>query len=76
MRILTILQNPDSGKIGIQVNPEEEYDMEEHLQLLSEFASEQAVKTHELRKSNEEILTRLGECEKKLSEVIENQKVN
>jgi len=76
MRILTILQNPDSGKIGIQVNPEEEYDMEEHLQLLSEFASQQAVKTHELRKSNEEILTRLGECEKKLSEVIENQKVN
>lgn len=76
MRILKISQNPESGKIGIQVNPDEEYNIEEHLQLLSEFASEQAVITHELRKSNEEFVNRLGECEKKLSEIIENQRVN
>jgi hypothetical protein len=76
MKVVKIVQNPESGKIGLQVKHNEEHDIDGHLQLLTEFVSEQAVKTHELRKSIEEIVTRLGKCEKKLSEIIENQKVN
>ena len=50
MRIIKIVQDSESGKVGIQVKEDEEYDIEEHLLLLSEFASEEAVKTHELKK--------------------------
>ena len=76
MRILKIVQDSESGKVGIQVKEDEEYDIEEHLQLLSEFVAEEAIKTHELRKSYKELVTRLDGCEKKLSEVSKELKVD
>ena len=76
MRILKIRQDPESGKVGFQINEKEAYDIEEHLQLLSEFAAEKAVETHELRKSHDELVTRLGKCEEKLSKLSEKLKAD
>ncbi len=76
MKIVKIVQDPESGKVGVQVKHDEQYDIEEHIQLLTEFAGEQALKNHELRKSHEGLVTRLGECEKKLSELSQKIQVN
>jgi len=76
MRIVKIVQDSETGKVGIQVKHDQKYDMEEHLQLLTEFATEKAVETHELRKSHNELVMRLGKCEEKLSELSEELKAD
>jgi hypothetical protein len=76
MRIVKIVQDPESGKVGVQIREHEKYDIKEHLQLLMEFVGEEAFKNNESRKSYKELLTRLGECEKKLSEVSQGTKVD
>ena len=76
MKITKIVQDSESGEIGIQVKEDEEYDIEEHLQLLTEFASEQGVKTHELKKTQDGLVARLGKCEEELSKLIEKFKVD
>lgn len=76
MKVVKIVQDSETGKVGIRIEQDEKYDIEEHLQVLMEFATEKAIGTHELMKSHEKLVTRLDECEKKLSEVIEKIKVD
>jgi hypothetical protein len=68
MRVIKIVKDPN-GKVGIQIKGHEKYDIGEHLEALTEFISEEAVRSHNLQESHERLLTRLGECEKKLSEL-------
>jgi len=56
---MKIVQNPESGEIGIQLNENEEYCMENQLDVLMEFVCKEAVKTHQLSKAYEEIFKRL-----------------
>jgi hypothetical protein len=45
---MKIVQNPESGEVGIQYDQNEKYDRKEHLQTLTAFVTQQALKTYEL----------------------------
>jgi hypothetical protein len=61
---MKIVQNPESGEIGIQLDENEEYNMENQLDALMQFVCEEAVKTHQLIKFYQEIAKRLDRCGK------------
>jgi hypothetical protein len=66
---MKIVQNPESGEVNIQLDQDEKYDIEEHLNALIEFVSKQAIKIHDLNNSCNKIVERLDLHERKLSEV-------
>jgi hypothetical protein len=66
---MKIVQNPESGEVGIQLDQDEKYDIEEHLNALIDFVSIQAIKIHDLNNSCKKIVERLDLHERKLSEV-------
>ena len=76
MKIARIVQDPETGKVGIQIKKDEKYDIEEHLDLLTEFLIKKAVETHELRNSHNKLVARLDECEEKLSKLSNELKAN
>ena len=71
---MKIVQNPESGEVGIQLEQDEKYDIEEHLESLMDFVVKNALETHKLIKSYKELLERLDVLEERLSK--ENEKTN
>jgi hypothetical protein len=65
---MKIVQDPESGEVGIQLDQDEKYDIEEHLNALIDFVSIQAIKIHDLNNSCKKIVE-LDLDERKLSEV-------
>jgi hypothetical protein len=65
---MKITQDLESGEIGIQLEKNETYYIEEQLDALMRFVTEQAVKNHELRKSYQKLVERFDVLEKKLLE--------
>ncbi|MEG4290618.1 hypothetical protein Q5692_18900 [Microcoleus sp. C2C3] len=63
---MKILQN-SAGETYIQLDQNEEYDIEEHLQALMDFTCKQAVETYGLVNSYEKIVRRLDELEAKIN---------
>lgn len=61
---MKIVQNPESGEIRFQLDKNEKYDMENHLDALIEFVCEQAVKTHKLINHYQELVKRLDRLDK------------
>lgn len=62
---MKIVQNPENGQILIHLKNDEVYDIEQHLDALMQFVSEQAVITFKLKSSYSKILKRLDELEQK-----------
>jgi len=71
---MRIVQNPESGEVGIQLEQDEKYEIEEHLESLMDFVVKNALETHKLIKSYKELVQRFDLLERKLSEV--NKKSN
>jgi hypothetical protein len=61
---MKIVQDPESGKVGIQLKKNEQYDLEDHLQSLTEFLSVQALEIHQLKLSYKRAVERLEALEK------------
>lgn len=61
---MKIVQDPESGKVCIQLKHNKQYDLENHLQALTEFLSVQALEIHQLKLSYERVIQRLEALEK------------
>jgi len=68
---LKIKQDPENGEILIELQNNEEYDTEEHLQALTDFVRQQAVETHRHTNSYRKIVQRLDELERKINQLNE-----
>jgi hypothetical protein len=66
---MKIVQNSETGEVGIQLEENEKYDIEEHLEALMNFLLKQAIKIHELDNSCKKIVERLDLHERKFTEV-------
>jgi hypothetical protein len=67
---MKIVQDSESGEVDIQLKEnEEEYDIEEHLQSLTEFVFKQAIKLHELSNYCKQLEKRLEALERGLGTV-------
>ncbi len=65
---MKIVQNPENGQIGIQLDQDEVYDVEEHLSVLMNFTVEQAVTVFTIKSSFNKILERLEQLENKINQ--------
>jgi len=72
---MKIVQNPESGEIGIQLEQNEKYNIGEHLSALIEFVCKQAIETYQLTNSYKKLSERLDALEK-LSKVETESKVD
>ena len=70
---MKIVQDSESGEVGIQLGENEKYDIEEHLQSLIEFVTQQAIKSHELSNSYKELVKRLEALERESGTVEVNK---
>ena len=68
---MKIKQNPGNGEILIELQNNEEYDIEEHLQALTNFVKQQAVETYRHTNSYRKIVQRLDELEQKVNQLNE-----
>ena len=66
---MKIVQDSESGEIGIQLGQDEKYDIEEHLQALTDFVTKQAIKFHELTNSYKELVGSLDVFERESRQV-------
>lgn len=68
---MKIKQNPENGEILIELQNNEEYGIEEHLQALTDFVRQQAVETYRHTNSYRKIVQRLDELEQKINQLNE-----
>ena len=71
---MKIVQNPESGEVGIELGENENYYIEDNLDALERFVAEKAIEIHKLAKSYKELLERLDVLEERLSKA--NEKKN
>jgi hypothetical protein len=64
---MKIIQD-ELGSINIQLNNNETYNLENHVEALMDFVCKQAITTYRLTNSYRKIVGRLDELERKVSE--------
>jgi hypothetical protein len=66
---MKLVLNADTGEINIQLENDEEYFIEQHLDGLTKFVCEESVKVHTLTKLLQKFTERVEISEKTLSEL-------
>jgi len=66
----------ETGEVKIQLDANEDYYLERHLDALMDFVIKQSVKIHTLTNSQRELAKRVEGLEKSLSELNQQSKIN
>lgn len=72
---MKITQNSENGQILLYLKQDETYDIEEHLDALMEFTTEQAVIVFTLKSSYNKILQQLEQLQNKVNELTGEDKL-
>jgi hypothetical protein len=73
---MKIVQDDETGEVKIQLDANEDYYLERHLDALTDFVIKQAVEIHTLTNSYQELAKRVEVLEKSSSELNQQSKTN